>query len=469
MKAAATTGLLLAAGALALASLAAERASTVAPSPTPKAAAARAIAPSCPPSPCTEPAAYRCEALHRLRGIQSYLVRHAPDGFTYDPERSLGALETALAPSGPAAGDDWWNPVAARALHLLSDASALDPAAPRGEWLQALDDLVALTHAFEILPQEQRDCRGRDPAGLRPRRAARDRMITVWSGVRRTFREHLERPRGDGLCSPGAPARRPPAARDGRHLVLAHQGGLSRWPPNSLAALRRARDLGADGIECDLRLSGDGQVFVLHDEELLDAGGHTLHVATTAAATLERVSLRDPFTLDRPSTQSPLALRTLLDELGGTMVLWLELKPDGGDALPERVGELLAERSLPPGTVVVSSLSAKMVAPLRRRFPELLIAYEIVDVTPGTVETLAAAPDAHRLIVSGLHFSTRSPEAFRRAQELGLRTSSFTPDRFDALARALAAGVDYIQTDRPDRALWLRDRRPGSPSSPISR
>jgi len=107
---------------------------------------------------------------------------------------------------------------------------------------------------------------------------------------------------------------------------------------------------------------------------------------------------------------------------------------------------------------VVSSLSPAKVAPLRRRFPELLIAYEIVDVTPAAVEALAAASDAHRLIVSGLHFSTRSPDAFRRARELGLRTSSFTVNRYDALEQALAAGVDYIQTDRPDRALWLRDR-----------
>ena len=430
-------------------------------------AAPEAPSPDCPPSTCTPQTAYRCELLYRLHGIQRFLIRRAPEGFAYDPKRSEEAVRTVLDAATADAGDDWWNPVAARALHLLSDAGALDPAASRAEWLQALDDLIALSHTFELLSQEQKDAVAEAlPALDRPE--ARAGLVNLWTGIRRTFRERLEPPRDGALCfhrGRSGPARRrgssskPDApSHPGLALVLAHQGGLSRWPPNSMAALRRARDLGADGIECDLRLSGDGQVFVLHDERLIGAAGATLHVSDTAAAALERFSLLDPFALDRPSTESPLMLRALLDELGSGMVLWLELKPDGGDDLPERVGDLLAERSPAPGTVVVSSLSPAKVAPLRRRFPELLIAYEIVDVTPAAVEALAAASDAHRLIVSGLHFSTRSPDAFRRARELGLRTSSFTVNRYDALEQALAAGVDYIQTDRPDRALWLRDR-----------
>lgn len=470
------TAWLLAGCAVALACFAAEHPSPQAPPP-----------PACPPVPgtasCTPAAAYRCEVLYRLRATQRYLISQAPAGFVYDPERALRTVEAVLdgpaEPAPPRASEagadkanrpsrpnraDWWDPVAARILLQLSEASALDPSAGRAEWLQKLDDLIALAQAFEILPQDQEDSQKDAVARSLPRLddpAERAGIISLWAGIRRTFRSHLERPWTGALCALEAPKAAAPTdpASAGAGRVLAHQGGLSRWPPNSLAALRWSHELGADGIECDLRLSADGEVFVLHDAHLADPAGGTLQVDKTPRRVLERISLFDPFTLDRASAQTPLPLRTLLHCLGGKTLLWLELKADGGDALPERVGDLLAESALAPGTVIVSSLAAAEVAPLRRRFPDLLVAYEIVDVRPETVETLAAAPDARRLIVSGLHFSTRSPAAFRRARELGLATSTFTVNRFDALEQALDAGVDYIQTDRPDRALWLRARQ----------
>jgi glycerophosphoryl diester phosphodiesterase len=103
------------------------------------------------------------------------------------------------------------------------------------------------------------------------------------------------------------------------------------------------------------------------------------------------------------------------------------------------------------------------VTPLRRRFPDLLVAYESIDLDRARVEAHAGSPDSGRLIVSVQHFAARAPEALRRARELGLRTSSFTPNRFDDLERALAAKIDFIQTDRPDRALWLRARQAQEP------
>jgi len=489
------TGWLLAGSAVALASLAAELPSPPAApaSASEPAAAAPASPPACLPVPgtasCTAEAAYRCEVLYRLRATQRYLISQAPAGFVYDPGQAARAIETVLdGPADPApprtreAGADemnragrasrtgqveradWWDPVAARILLQLSEASALDPSAGRAEWLQTLDDLIALAQAFEILPQDQEDSQKDAVARSLPNLgdpAERPGIVSLWAGIRRTFRSHLERPRTGELCALEAPKAAAPTGRAsaGAGRVLAHQGGLSRWPPNSLAALRWAHELGADGIECDLRLSADGEVFVLHDGHLADPAGGTLQVDKTPRRVLEGISLFDPFGLDRASAQTPLPLRTLLHSLGGKTLLWLELKADGGDALPERLGDLLAESALAPGSVIVSSLAAAEVAPLRRRFPDLLVAYEIVDVRPETVETLAAAPDSRRLIVSGLHFSTRSPAAFRRARELGLRTSSFTVNRFDALEQVLDAGVDYIQTDRPDRALWLRARR----------
>ena len=432
-------------------------------------AGAEAATPGCPAAPsAAAPALYRCEVLYRLLDAQRFLASAAPEGFAYDPRTASEAVEEVLGAAAAAAPGDWWRAEAAGALRLLSELGALDPGASRSAWLQDAYDLIAVVLAFEVLTEEQlsRVAEGFPDLGREDDRAA---AVALWAELGQSFRANLERPRSlaprEARGRPaGAPAE--PLDAEAGPLVVAHQGGLSRWPPNSLAAFRRARDLGADGIECDLRLSGDGRVFVLHDERLAlpgDPDGRVVRVSRAPGWELQRLRLHDPFALDRPSGESPLPLEELLRELGGELLLWLELKPDGGERLPEAVGDLLAERPALLGSVVVSSLAPRMLRPLRERFPELAVAYESVAIDPSAVESHAARPDAHRLIVSVRHFPTRAPEALRRAEELGLRTSAFTLNRFDELERALAAGVDLIQTDRPDRALWLRSRVPPAP------
>lgn len=412
---------------------------------------------------CDGQAYFRREVLYRLRSVQRHLISAAPDGFTYDPTPATAAIESALGEGSPVSGRgtdggpaSWWNPVAVRVLDRLTRLSALDPSSSRREWLQQVYDLIALTHAFEILPHQQRGEISRTFSSL-DRVGERHRIAALWSRIRRTFRSNLENPRTEELCTGaggGTRLRKSPGRAGGSRLV-AHQGGLSRWPSNSMEAFRYAHELGADGVEFDVRLSEDGEVFVLHDDRVTDPAGGVVRVAEVSSLRLDRLDLLDPFSLRRASTQSPVRLRELLRSLGGRLLLWIELKPDGGERLPDRVADLLAEGGLASGSVVVSSFSPEMLRPLRRRFPELLIAYESFEVGRERVEALAERPDSHRLIVSGFHFPSRSPEAFRRARELGLRTSSFTVNRFDALDQALSAGVDFIQTDRLDRALLL--------------
>ena len=87
-------------------------------------------------------------------------------------------------------------------------------------------------------------------------------------------RDHYKGPdQGDsraesGTCSGSASARRLPA--DGRAvpLVLGHRGASAAAPENTLAAFARARELGADGVELDVRRTADGVLVVHHDPEV---------------------------------------------------------------------------------------------------------------------------------------------------------------------------------------------------------
>ncbi|MEI6806765.1 MAG: glycerophosphodiester phosphodiesterase family protein [Myxococcaceae bacterium] len=51
-------------------------------------------------------------------------------------------------------------------------------------------------------------------------------------------------------------------------FILAHRGARSQAPENTLAAFRKAFELGADGFECDVFLSRDGIPVIIHDQTL---------------------------------------------------------------------------------------------------------------------------------------------------------------------------------------------------------
>jgi glycerophosphoryl diester phosphodiesterase len=62
-------------------------------------------------------------------------------------------------------------------------------------------------------------------------------------------------------------------------LIIGHRGASAVAPENTIAAFEAAIAAGADGIEFDVRLAGDGVPVVIHDETLYRTAGVRGHVA----------------------------------------------------------------------------------------------------------------------------------------------------------------------------------------------
>ena len=146
-------------------------------------------------------------------------------------------------------------------------------------------------------------------------------------------------------------------------LGFAHRGlhgpGV---PENSLAAFRAAIELGA-GIECDVRLSGDGQVVIFHDHDLRRLCASALAVEATPSATLATQKLFDS------SEHIPL-LSELLELAGGKAPLLVEVKCRGGNAtqLAKAVAAELADYNGPVGVMSFEPAVGKW---LSRHAPDL--------------------------------------------------------------------------------------------------
>lgn len=50
--------------------------------------------------------------------------------------------------------------------------------------------------------------------------------------------------------------------------VAAHQGNRKGFPPNTMPAYESAYDIGADMIECDMHMTKDGEIVMIHDATL---------------------------------------------------------------------------------------------------------------------------------------------------------------------------------------------------------
>lgn len=51
-------------------------------------------------------------------------------------------------------------------------------------------------------------------------------------------------------------------------LVYAHRGASGYAPENTMAAFKKAVELGSHGIECDVQMTKDGKLVICHDETL---------------------------------------------------------------------------------------------------------------------------------------------------------------------------------------------------------
>ena len=71
---------------------------------------------------------------------------------------------------------------------------------------------------------------------------------------------------------------------------IAHRGASHDAPENTLAAVELAWRLDTDAVEVDCRLTADGQIVIIHDENTLRTAGRRVLVAD---ATLEYLAGED--------------------------------------------------------------------------------------------------------------------------------------------------------------------------------
>lgn len=234
-----------------------------------------------------------------------------------------------------------------------------------------------------------------------------------------------------------------------RPLIWAHRGASADAPENTLPAFSLAVEQGAEGIECDVRLCGSGEIVVVHDGDLLRLAGLSAPVRALALGELRPLRIlagRFPGleagipTLEEAIRSQPPHLR------------WnVELKVDRhreAAPLAEAVVGLVRKLGIEE-RVLLSSFHPLALLTCRRLAPHLATAY--LWEPDGSFPRAWHWMWGHATATAALHppVTDVREEAVARWRRRGLAVNAWVADDPDEILRLARAGVDGVITNVP--------------------
>lgn len=241
------------------------------------------------------------------------------------------------------------------------------------------------------------------------------------------------------------------------HGLIAHRGASKDAPENTLAAFRLAWEQGADAVECDIRLSLDGRIMVMHDQSALRTTGADLVIARHHSADLRN--------LDAGKWKSPAFageripfLEEVLEGMPEGKRLFIEIKC-GVEILPA-LGAVLPADS--PSRCPLIGFDSDIMAETKRRFPDhkvyLLCEFSRrLPLSGIRTDSATLIEHAKRQKLDGLDVRSRglTRNQVQRVRDAGLDVLAWTVNSGDEAARLFSWGVQGITTDSPG---LLRDQ-----------
>jgi len=220
-----------------------------------------------------------------------------------------------------------------------------------------------------------------------------------------------------------------------RVLKIGHRGAAGHAPENTLAAIRKGIDLGADFVEIDVRCTADGVLVALHDS--------SVSRTTNGRGPINRLSLQDVKALNAGMGESIPTLEEVLHVVAGKTGLMLELKIKG---MAQETVEAVQHAGFQEPVIYASFLHDEL---------------DMIRAVDGTASAMALfgrlprAPVVQAMRYRPSHVGLRHDtvttglvEAFHNEDML---VCVYTADRIVDIQRALSAGVDGIISNFPDR------------------
>jgi glycerophosphoryl diester phosphodiesterase len=274
--------------------------------------------------------------------------------------------------------------------------------------------------------------------------------------------------------------------------VIAHRGASAYAPENTLAAFELAIEMKAHWFELDCTLTKDGEVLVIHDDDLKRTTNREGVVAKLTLAEMREADAGTWFGKDFASERLP-TLGEALDLAKGRIGVYIEIKDSANDdaledkllALVEGDTPLLPRHEAQIFELIEESgsrnreLTRKVIAEVRKRNmePQVVIhslspvvcAVAIIEAPEIRIELVAYSSESdpkvwprylrwEKLLGAdgfNIELDLASKELVERLQGKGKTVAVWTVNEPEDLSRLVDMGVDAIITNKPDLCLEI--------------
>ena len=253
---------------------------------------------------------------------------------------------------------------------------------------------------------------------------------------------------------------------------MAHRGSSHDTAEHTLAAYLKALEVGAEGLECDVRLTADGHLVCVHDRDLRRTASTRGTVSTMNLAELDELdfaSWKNPWAdLDDeapevdPETGKVLTLRKLLETVADfdrRVELAIETKHPTryGGLVERRLVELLDDFgwSGKQSPVRIMSFSYNAITRVQRLAPDLPVVMLVEKAHHWPLLRPAVGPDW--IIGPGINELRDHPGLGRHLRKADREIHVWTVNTADDLQLCLDLGVTAVISDHPAHMLELLD------------
>ncbi|MBQ6559883.1 MAG: glycerophosphoryl diester phosphodiesterase membrane domain-containing protein [Erysipelotrichaceae bacterium] len=156
-------------------------------------------------------------------------------------------------------------------------------------------------------------------------------------------------------------------------LIIAHRGGGTEAPENTVEGIRKAIDAGAYGSEIDIQRTADGYYVVNHDGTFSRLCGVNKKPEEMTLTEIKNLVISDPLFPDKPAQVA--TFEEMVEAAKGKIVLFVELKGNTADQqMVDDAVSIIREHRMQEECVLIS-LKYDIIDYAETTYPDIRYAY----------------------------------------------------------------------------------------------
>lgn len=232
--------------------------------------------------------------------------------------------------------------------------------------------------------------------------------------------------------------------------IVAHRGASYLAPENTQASIKLAWELGADAAECDVMLTSDQEVILIHDKNTKKLTGQDFVVSETPWEQLKELSIIPRQTNLPEYNDEPIPLlKDVLGTIPGDRMLVIEIKT-GQEILPHL--KKVVDEYWTTGMISFIAFDFETILAVKDLYPDVPC-YYLSAFRRNARKHLKAATEKG-LDGLNLRHGIINRKMVDRCSKAGLDLWCWTVNHPANATEMKKLGVSAVTTDRPG---WLRE------------